>query len=828
MLVARTSSLPNASLANTSASLELPADPETLSVDRISAPVSNRTVHMSVANSSGVARERKRRVQLQPTAGGGEVHASNFHNLAFGMSDDEYPNATGPLTSRAYVSWAPLLDTFPRESGGSFFRISWTDVNYSATTEFYTVWFRDIDARDAQQLQCLTSNEDASSVGPLVSWEDRCGNITNANSAGSACHPFWAVEQTATGSASSETFTISPFSLWAAQSNLTIDDWAGLRNLCAYDYRSHKIHLFVLACHGNPASPTCDVDKPSRSLLVEISCEGHVQRLLLEDDTVELSASSCIRCRTLDPFGEFCEDAKSEQPQLWSSWDCIKDDFDEGCARFTEPMGSLTLSMCDHANRYNVRTLACLDSKCEATAAMDDVFEYEFKHPSGVRATECFGQPSAAAVTAGTAAVVAVGGTIAGTVGGSVASAITSSTTAAGSGLLPMIGAVQFAAATSDMCGVQSQPELLDILSVMQSLNVFNLRIPIPDLSGTALGFINSLPILLCGVTEDTSLEGQARSEVGSIFTTNVLVALVGLVVVVKLHLLVLALTPGRWRLTVVHAFPFLQLELSLYLTANQGLLISAAQLMGMAGDNGVCFFSGLVVLMAPTGFLLFVCFLLFRYVRPSSEAAKVRWNAEEGEWVLAKGSEKGEDSVSGHRSIRPRNKARGKIARKVRDLVRGPVATTTVAPDFDAVLPGDSEDAMPGDEHGLIVVDGRRPLAILRAVHQAAARSLASVKPDFHIRVDPLLRGWHSKRLAWIGPALLLGVEYGLGLAMGFGAMASCASEQVKCESLSYSVSPAPTLTLPAYPRRLIAGGKHRNVHLFGALSASVSAIRR
>jgi hypothetical protein len=714
------------------------------------------------------------------------------------------PNATDNRLDKAYVSWAPLLELFPREAGGSFIRISWTDMNYSATTKFYTVWFRDIDGREYQQLQCLAADDDADSVSPRVPREDSCGTIDNAasNFTGtrrSACHPFWAVEQAATLSServSSTTFTISPFSLWAAPSNYTRADWAGLSNVCSHEARSHRIHLFVVACRGDPASPSCDFDKPSRSILVEISCEGMVKRLLLQDDTVELVSSSCIKCTTLEPFGEFCQSSE----QSWSDWDCIKDDFGTGCARFTEPMGLLTLSMCDHRNRINVRVVACFDSDCEAASTTDDVFEFEFRHPSGVRAAHCAGKPSAAAAAAGKAVTAIVGGAVCGSVGGSVASSVTGSASAAGSGLIAMIGAVQFAAATSDMCGVQAQPVLLDILSVMQSLNLFNLRIPMPDFSGMPdLAFIEKLPLKealqLCGVTGDTSLEGQARSEVGDLFTANVLVSMLSLAITMLAHFLILTLIPRRWSARVIGAFPFMSCELFMYLNLNQGLLISSTQLMGIAGDNGLCFFAGLVVLMVPTVFLLSVWYLLFWYVRPSSRAAKVRWNDEEGEWSLNENhpkteptdpavSEDGEDLAQIHTckgAKRPHRKGKGELELPEARHARVP-------------SPSDPEDARVDiDEHDsdadVVQVVVRRSLSermlgsMRGLVRSATSRALESIASDFSVRFEPLLVGWHNKRFAWIGPALLLGIEYGLGLAMGFGAVVSCESEQVRCE---------------------------------------------
>ena len=263
---------------------------------------------------------------------------------------------------------------------------------------------------------------------------------------------------------------------------------------------------------------------------------------------------------------------------------------------------------------------------------------------------------------------------------------------------------------------------------------------------------------------------------------------------VIALHFLMLVLvqtlTPiseraRRWSSKILDAFPFMQLELSLYLTANQGLIISATQLMGIARDNGVCFFSGLMVLMVPTVFLLIVWFLLFRYVRPSSRAAKVRWNEMEGEWALKpvlapilesdpdgesedvegpdKDVQQGPEDAQKQQSRgrkRPTRKGKGRIKVRVRSSGAREDEAADGAHDFDA--------------NGV-----RRSLAA-RMLASMMSKVRQSSKTEFHVLVEPLLEGWHNKRLAWVGPALLLGIEYGVGLAMGFGALAGCESEQV------------------------------------------------
>jgi hypothetical protein len=697
------------------------------------------------------------------------------------------PNATQPALKvlRATAVWAPLLDTSPRQEGGSLFRLSWTELNFSGKTEFYTVWFRVVDATGSQVLRCLTSNEDYSSA-PSV--EVGCGNNGSTTDQSSVCHPFWIAEQDVrSASASASTFAMSPFSLFNTSAK------RGVANICDLESKSHKIHLFVLSCRGDPDAPACDFDNPSRSLLLDVSCEGNVKALRLHDDVVELSPTSCITCSTLDPFGDFCEASSTGSAASWSDWECVEDSYNEGCLEVTEPKASVTLSMCDHRDRYNIRVLACFDSECSSVSTTDDVFEFEFEHPSGVRARECAPRPSRTAVVAGTSVTAIVGGTIAAAVGSSVASSVGGSTTASGAGLVGCIQAVQFAAATSDMCGVQSQPVRLDIWSVMQNLNVFNLRFPMPDLSE----YLPATPQLMttisfCGITTDIDLVAQARGEVGDIFGANVLVGSLVIVTVTSMHFLVLVLTPRRWVSRVSGTVPFLKLELCLFLVGNQGLLISSTQLMGVGGDDGVCVAAGLVILMIPTIFLLFVLALLWRFVRPSSGRKTVDWDDANG-WVLS--TSKYEASLSDVAAV-------SKSAEDDPEFAGEDEETHDADP--EEVEYG-NEPASPGADVAQQDQQQKRPrrarrkgkgkikirLGAARSSTPAAGRSLVvtnsmfhriseSIEVDFASRFEPLLEGWHNKRLAWIGPGLCLITEYCLALAMGFGALATCRAEQV------------------------------------------------
>ena len=739
------------------------------------APSNVSFVEPSGASSSATMRAS----EATPVSGSTKGHRAAEHRRVVAPSPVE-PNVTRPALKalRAHATWGPLLETFPRKEGGSLLRLLWTELNFSGT-EFYTVWFRVVDATGSRLLRCLTFNEDsaASSSGPRV--DVGCDNNGSVNAHSSVCHPFWIAEQDMRSTrASASTFTMSPFSL------LNTSASPDLANICDLESKSQKIHLFVLPCRGDPDAPVCDFDKPSRSLLLEISCEGNVKALKLHDDIVELSPTSCITCATLDPFGEFCEASSTGNTGSWSNWQCVEDSYNEGCLEVVEPKASVTLSMCDHRDRYNIRVLACFDSECSSVSPTDDVFEFEFEHPSGVRAKECAPRPSRTAVVAGRSVTAIVGGTIAAAVGSSVASSVGGSTTASGAGLIGCIQAVQFAAATSDMCGVQSQPVLLDILSVMQSLNVFNLRFPMPDLSE----YLPATPQLMttisfCGITSDIDLVAQARGEVGDIFGANVLVGSLVIVVVTSVHFLVLIFSPRRWVSRVSGTVPFLKLELCLFLVGNQGLLISSTQLMGVGGDDGVCVFAGLVVLMIPTIFLLFVVALLWQFVRPSSARRRVDWDDASG-WVRS--TNKPESSASAtatsYKCEEPAEYEESYDA----DPEETEVGNEPAGPGADVECPGADVESPGADvaqqdqqqnrkirlgaSRSSTPASGRDSVGTNSVLH----RILESTEVDFADRFEPLLEGWHNKRLAWIGPGLCLITEYCLALAMGFGALAA------------------------------------------------------
>jgi hypothetical protein len=301
---------------------------------------------------------------------------------------------------------------------------------------------------------------------------------------------------------------------------------------------------------------------------------------------------------------------------------------------------------------------------------------------------------------------------------------------------------------------------LVDILDVMQSLNVFNLRFPLPDLSQ----YLPASPELVmtisfCGMSSDVDLAAQARGEAGETFMANVLVGSLILVSVSTLHFLILVFMPRRLLPKIAGSFPFVQTELVLFVVGNQGLLISSTQLIGLGIESNeqTCVAAGVVVLMIPTAFLLFVLALLWLFVRPSSKFRRVRWTEDDG-WSVsdANNEEDGSAAASGNRPKRPRRSGK-KRGMKLR---------------------------LPGASSGAAVADGEEDEegeeAPQSALARACERLVESLQNNFVEKFEPLLEGFHNRRFSWVGAWLMLLTEYCLALAIGLGVTSSCTAEQV------------------------------------------------
>ena len=350
--------------------------------------------------------------------------------------------------------------------------------------------------------------------------------------------------------------------------------------------------LFVVRCHGEPPErPVCDLADPSRAILVQIRCDDRLVtfELPLEDSAVTLGPSACVLNSAISPYALHCKDSSS--PFEWSAWMCIPArgaeilrkpvaDVVDGtsCLKLAEPRGVLAgLSPCFHRDRFLIRAVACMDADCAQTVASDDVFELQFEHPSGMRAARCLTMPSRSGVTAGIAVAAVVGGTIAiglgSSLGASVRGAQSKSTSDAGFGTaartMSLLRVTQFMGLISDMCAVQGSEKWQLFEEIMQALNCFNFRVPVPAFVTEWSVVFGGLSI--CGM-DPVDLAAQARADIGDLFSGNVFFGIILLAILVTVHLLLLQPTPVFWRRFIQRKAPFGQLELQVLVICVQGV----------------------------------------------------------------------------------------------------------------------------------------------------------------------------------------------------------------------------------------------------------------
>ena len=107
-------------------------------------------------------------------------------------------------------------------------------------------------------------------------------------------------------------FGISPFAFRNEESTIV-----GVHQLCQKDRASQMAQVFALGCNvTRKGDVVCDIKSPSRSVLLRISCDGHVEKLRLKNDTVILSPVACVIEGRLEPSDLFCRDPTSAHQLL--------------------------------------------------------------------------------------------------------------------------------------------------------------------------------------------------------------------------------------------------------------------------------------------------------------------------------------------------------------------------------------------------------------------------------------------------------------------------------------------------------------------------------
>jgi hypothetical protein len=317
------------------------------------------------------------------------------------------------------------------------------------------------------------------------------------------------------------------------------------------------------------------------------------------------------------------------------------DEYDSDYLTVTAPEGYISgLTPCYHKDRFVVLVEACMSPDCRSSSiASDDIFEFTFEHPSGKRAVQCLSKPKVAFVSAGRVAAAVIGGAISASLGSSVAGSISGSTAGSAGGAIALIGTVQFIALLSDNCGAQADSGLQDFLTLLAPLQTFNLRVPMPDIPifTPVKEWRLAADISLCGA-EGVDLVNQARADEGALFEANAVIGLMVVAIATALHVLLLLPPFPRYREVVMNAAPFGKLQTVLLLTAFPGLLVSSFRMISIG--EPVCKYAGFVLLGIPSLTMLFVIYILMRYVRPSSSERLVKWDDDKAEWASVTSSE--------------------------------------------------------------------------------------------------------------------------------------------------------------------------------------------
>jgi hypothetical protein len=418
------------------------------------------------------------------------------------------------------------------------------------------------------------------------------------------------------------------------------------------------------------------------------------------------------------------------------------------------------------------------------------MIEFTFDHPIGKRAVECLSKPKLVFVSAGRAAAAAVGGGVSASLGSSAAGG-------SGGGAMGMIGVVQFMALLADNCGTQTDVALQDFLALLTPLQAFNLRFPMPDVAIFSRfrewSFI--VDISLCGMGGIDLLE-QARSDVGSLFSSNVVIGAIGLTAVASLHFLLLLPCHTKWRHVMTQAAPFLKWETLILMLAFQGLLVSSFQMIAL--DEPLCKYAGFAVLLVPTWMVMFVTYILVRFVRPSSLGRLVRWDTEQGKWSMCKGASESEGSTGDNTNARAtgdmeRRRPSGSNSRRLsavqaRKSLVGAIALT-VAEIYSAPrgsLASEAAEASRPDVAIAIPAESSavtRPIPILaRSLSRRLYRSIKdSLSGDLLGRYAHFFDAYVSVRGAWLTLPLLLLQQYVMAAFLGLAAPSGgCDYEQV------------------------------------------------
>jgi hypothetical protein len=209
-------------------------------------------------------------------------------------------------------------------------RVSWS-LPLEINAEF-TVIFRKMPGRP--DIFCISDFDESNETHVALGFSRgrKCSRFTAAKVSNGSISSFW----------------LSPFTFRLRDNNKLSDvSQNNVKQFCEADNTPHLIQLFAVACNSTEDGEDilCDLNKPSRALLLQVSCSGQMEQLQLASDSVVLSKVGCIvevrfcmqshrdsyrgctfdEPRTqgrLEPSDLFCRDPTSANELLGAHLDC--------------------------------------------------------------------------------------------------------------------------------------------------------------------------------------------------------------------------------------------------------------------------------------------------------------------------------------------------------------------------------------------------------------------------------------------------------------------------------------------------------------------------
>jgi hypothetical protein len=185
-----------------------------------------------------------------------------------------------------------------------------------------------------------------------------------------------------------------------------------------------------------------------------------------------------------------------------------------------------------------------------------------------------------------------------------------------------------------------------------------------------------------------------------------------------------------------------------------------------LAMDEPICKYAGAVVLVIPTLTMLFVTYMLVRYVRPSSSERLVNWDEDAGEWVsLSKVQPLARECSSSRLQRKTSRHSRNSIFIQLGRAATGELPIHASRPDVGIPEPAD------------------HPMSMSVRLSQSLKESFAA---DFLDRYAHFFDAYVNVRGAWLAAPLMLLQQYVMAAFLGLAvASGGCHVEQVRISLL-------------------------------------------